>query len=242
MEEDDESLKKERRWPWIGRQQWSHILFCHWPVPYEYLQPVIPKPFKLDTFQNQAWISIVMFQATNSRLRGMPKMLSYPPFLQLNVRTYIRHHEESGVYFFSLDCNRQLAVIGARLIGLPYMYANMSMRLKNNHYILTSERVNTCDSLLCVYASYQPAERLYNDALVHWLTERYCFYMVSGDYMMKGPLSHTPWDLYEASVNIHINGYIGNISRTKLHHPRFFYARSKQSFLHPFEKNGIVSF
>ena len=50
------------------------------------------------------------------------------PLPELNLRTYVSHDGHSGVYFFSLDAQGILGVVGARLFHhLPYYYARCSL-------------------------------------------------------------------------------------------------------------------
>lgn len=187
---------------------------------------------------------MIIFQATDTRLRGMPHMFSYPPFVQLNVRTYIRHEDEPGVYFFSLDSNSKLAVLGGRMFGVPYQKAKMSIKQNNNTLTFRSERKEKHVSLLNVKARYEPKAVeicTTTDLLAYWLTERYCFYTTHRNYIMKFPLTHSPLNLYEVAVNLNINGYVGNIHDSLLSDPHFYYAQKERAYLHPFEKDCIKS-
>src|SRR5690625_1866847 len=100
--------------PWFGQQRWTNILFSHWPISKEELKHFIPAPFELDTFHGEGWVSLVLFKAMYSRFRWMPQLLSYPPFIQMNLRTYVRLGDQKGIYFLSVDCNHRLATQMAR--------------------------------------------------------------------------------------------------------------------------------
>src|SRR5699024_5817230 len=124
---------------WFGQQQWSHVFFAHWPVSKYSLQPYIPYPFQLDTFNNTAWLTIVAFQASASRLRFVPRLLSFRPFWQINIRTYIRFGKERGIYFLTLYSNDQAAVMLGKIPGLPYCYVPMGITQNENSLLLKSE-------------------------------------------------------------------------------------------------------
>jgi|SRR5690625_1500003 len=230
------------RYPWFARQEWHHILFCHWPVAHHLLQPLIPSPFSIDTFKGQAWLTIVLFKATSSRFRAMPKKMSFPPFMQLNVRTYVHLRHKPGVYFFSLDVNNFLAVFGARLFSLPFMQAKMSMQQDGSGISASSYRIHKEMPFLDVRATYVPKKKLQTNvhALAQWLTERYRFYFIHRGCLIKGSLSHTSWELYDVKTHLNIKGRIGPINFATLKSPLVFYADNKEAFLHPFEKLGII--
>src|SRR5690625_3405114 len=116
-------LITKRKYPWLGEQTWHDILFLHWKVEPETIRAFVPKPFVLDSFEGDTWISVVVFQAKNSLVRGMPNWTSFTPVTQINARTYVYHSEnhERGVYFFALRVDSLLAAVGARtLFGLPF--------------------------------------------------------------------------------------------------------------------------
>ena len=120
-----------RPWPlpggqWFMTQSWHDLLFAHWPVDARVLQERLPAGLLLDTFDGQAWIGIVPFRMTNVAPRGVPPVPFVSEFLELNVRTYVTLQGKPGVFFFSLDAGRLLAVLGARaMFRLPYFAASM---------------------------------------------------------------------------------------------------------------------
>src|SRR5699024_8312268 len=106
----------KRKYPYVAEQLWTDVLFLHWPVSPQVIRSFVPKPLQINTFDGNAWVSIVVFQAKNSHVRGLPTWTSFPSVTQINVRTYVScpQHIERGVYFFSLHVNHFLAVLGAR--------------------------------------------------------------------------------------------------------------------------------
>src|SRR5699024_1821643 len=118
-------LIAKRRWPWVAQQSWQDILFIHTPVTYEKLRKLVPRPFEPDTYDGKGWISLVLFEAADSRLRYMPKFLSYPSFNQINVRSYVKFRDEPGFYLFSITTNRLLVNLSGDLASLPFSIANI---------------------------------------------------------------------------------------------------------------------
>ena len=88
---------------------WHDLLFAHYPVRAETLRPLIPPALEIDTFDGWAWIGIVPFRMTGVRPRYVPALECTSAFPELNVRTYVKTADRSGVWFFSLDASNRLA-------------------------------------------------------------------------------------------------------------------------------------
>jgi uncharacterized protein YqjF (DUF2071 family) len=74
----------------------------------------MPAAFQLDEYAGQAWLGVVPFRMTDIRPRATPALPYFSRTLELNVRTYVTVNGKPGVYFFSLDAERPLAVRIAR--------------------------------------------------------------------------------------------------------------------------------
>lgn len=219
-----EILKRtdHRPWPlparrWAMRMTWRDLLFAHWPVPARVLRPHIPDALEIDTFDGTAWLGVVPFLMDDVRLRGLPRLPGAGAFPELNVRTYVRAGERSGVWFFSLDAASRLAVRGARLwFGLPYFDARMKMEAEGDlgtgrgfRVEYTSRRTHKDASAAAFDATYSPTgpgSRAAPGSLAHWLTERYCLYAVGRNGALHvGDIHHEPWTLHAAEAEIRIN-------------------------------------
>lgn len=225
----------KRRYPWIAQQDWKNVLFIHFPLPPQYLQNIVPAPFKLDTYDGQGWISVVLFTAANSRLRCMPKWLSFPSFHQMNIRTYVRFGNERGVYFFSIHTNSSIAAASGNLVALPFRKAPITIQQENETFQFAGERlgVEQKGKLQLVYKpnsiSFIPEPM----TLAHFLTERYCIWMMRGTDLVKAPISHTSWQLQEAEICIGKNQHTSfSFTKDTLSH----YSTCQHAMLHPFEK------
>ncbi|MCC7479816.1 DUF2071 domain-containing protein [bacterium] len=113
------------------RNRWERLLFAHWEYPAGEIQYRLPHGLHLDTYDGRAYIGVVPFLMRRVTLAGWPAIPGFSDFLELNVRTYVHDsHGRPGVWFFSLDCNQPLAVLGARsLYNLPYEHASMRAAL-----------------------------------------------------------------------------------------------------------------
>src|SRR5829696_9121191 len=125
----------------IMYQSWGDLLFMHWPVPAQSLRPLIPEPLAIDTHDGVAWIGITPFTMWGIRPVFAPALPRLSESHELNVRTYVHLDGVPGVWFFSLDANNRVAVLGARLaFHLPYFGASMSYERRDRTIRFTSRR------------------------------------------------------------------------------------------------------
>jgi uncharacterized protein len=78
----------------IMHMRWEQLTFIHWPYAPDVVQAVLPPGFDVDTFDGQAWVSLVPFvmRVTAPPRRGRPGQ-SLPfigRFPETNVRTSVR--------------------------------------------------------------------------------------------------------------------------------------------------------
>lgn len=226
----------QRRWPWIAQQNWQDILFIHTPVNYNVVREKVPEPIEVEKFDGTAWASIILFKATHSRLRHMPSCLSFPLFYQVNIRTYVKHGGEPGVYFFAVNTNSPLAKLAGRLGSMPFQSADLNMQTQSNNFSFQAKS-NVLDfkvNFSPVSAPYQPKQ----DTLPYFLTERYCIWMPSKNNIVKAPILHSHWDLHDADVSIENEDGLPFPFPQK---PIAHYAAFKHSMIHPYETFGKVS-
>ena len=109
-----------RTWPlpdrrWSYYQEWNNALFLHWKVPAKMLEQLLPKGLTLDTFNYEAWISLVAFTMEKIRPKHLPAFSPISDFHEINLRTYILHNNKPGVYFllgFDEEENKNIVYIG----------------------------------------------------------------------------------------------------------------------------------
>src|ERR1700744_4806921 len=108
---------------------WERTLFVHFEVPAGPLQKSVP--FPLDLHEGRAYVSLVAFTMRDMRFRRGGPALNWllKPIAThnfLNVRTYVKHGNERGIYFLTQWLSNWLSVqLGPLLYGLPYHYAKI---------------------------------------------------------------------------------------------------------------------
>jgi hypothetical protein len=204
---------------------WRHLLFANWPVPAEIIEPRIPDTLDVDTYDGQAWLSVVPYVNVDVRPVQAPAGTGIR-LPELNLRTYVRPDEsryrdrKPGVYFFSLDADGlpgigPASVLGARLLhSLPYYYADIDCTATGDTPDETtvrfdSRRRHPGARPVRFRATYGPTGEAFRpdpDSLAAFLTERYRFYTEGSDGGIRyADIRHEPWSLSDATAEITAN-------------------------------------
>jgi uncharacterized protein YqjF (DUF2071 family) len=156
---------------------------------------------ELDLWEGSAWIGLVPFVVEGLTLPRAPSVPWLSTFPETNVRTYvIDPHGLRGIWFFSLDAARLLAVIGARTAyALPYFWSRMRVRREGDsvHYMsnrLQGPRAGSDIRVRILETVSKPSE------LELFLTARFRLYAERGGKLLKADVEHPPWPLQRAGV------------------------------------------
>ena len=188
---------------------WRHVLFANWPVEPHLIEPHLPTQLTLDTYDGRGWLSVVPFTNVDVRPRFLPVGTGIP-LPELNLRTYVTYEGTPGVYFFSLDADGILAVIGARLFHhLPYYYASIDLTVESDRIRFTCRRNHPGGRPVEFEATYGASgDKKYAETgtVSHFLTERYRYYAEAPDGSIRyADIDHEPWPLYDALLTIETN-------------------------------------
>lgn len=180
---------------WVYYQEWNDVLFLHYKVPYEILKELIPTQLVLDTFDGDAFVSIVPFTMQKIRPRQLPAVSAISDFHEINARTYVSRDDKQGVYFLNIEAQKVISALIARaLSSLPYEKAKItrgtgfyrSINKAKNFQLDTEFRVG--------------APLIEKTALDIWLTERYCLYLKQADEIYRYDIHHQEWNVQEVRI------------------------------------------
>ncbi|NHN49145.1 DUF2071 domain-containing protein [Halostella sp. JP-L12] len=189
--------------------EWRDVLFANWPVDPDLVAAHLPPSLSVDTHEGRAWLSVVPFLNDDVRPLGVPAVagLSLP---ELNLRTYVTRDGVPGVYFFSLDAEGLLGVLGARVMNhLPYYNARIAIDETDDGTRFTSRRRHPGARPVDFAATYRgTGDRFYAEegSLAAFLTARFRYFTEAQDGTVRyASIDHDPWPLYEAEVRIDRN-------------------------------------
>ena len=191
-------------------QTWRRLLFAHWPLPTDQVRRLVPEQLPLDTWEGQAWLGITPFEVSALRLRWSLPVPWVSVFPECNVRTYVTVGGKPGIYFFSLDAGRRLAVEAARrAYRLPYFHARMRVQAEADWTSYETSRIQGDGPPAQLRMRYRGRGDVLQAApgtLDHFLTERYCLYTLdSARRVQRGDIHHRPWRLRPAEAEIALN-------------------------------------
>lgn len=191
--------------PAFGYQRWDHLLFLHWEWDAAALQKTLPPGLTVDTCDGRAWVGIVPFYMRRIRPRFLPPVPYLSYFLELNLRTYVLDAKgRSGVWFYSLDCNRALAVwVARRRFRLPYEHATMQSRVEGERVQYASRRRGDEHTARYAYAPTAPPAPATPGTLEFFLAERYRLYAFRNGELLTGQVHHPPYPLQTVDVAAH---------------------------------------
>lgn len=198
--------------PVVLHQNWLHLGFLHWEVPYAELQALVPPRLTVDTFEGKAYVGIVPFTLTGVRPTLVPPLPWVSSFHEINVRTYVHvEGRDPGVWFFSLDASSTIAVAAARATyKLPYFEAEVAFKESGGAMPVIDFHSRRTDARGPSPASarirYQPEEGPVGPArpgtLEHFLVERYILYAEDEQRTLhRARVHHAPYPLQKAIVH-----------------------------------------
>jgi len=191
-------------------QRWIDVLFLHAPVPATELQRLVPPRLEVETFEGQAWVSYVLFRL-KLRPAGLPHVPGFSSLVELNLRTYVRHRNQGGIYFLRMYANNRLAVTAARwLTPLDYRLGRLvHERLPSGSWQAECESKTDPFRLSFHCRPASDMGRSAPGSLDEWLLERYRLYVGGKDRtLIAADVEHEPWEAArmegEAAVKINL--------------------------------------
>lgn len=119
---------------WWLRNRWDNLTFVHWRYDPEVVQALLPEGLRIDTFDGDAYVSLVPFEMKQATPRFVPPLPWISNFAETNVRTYVVDSAGNrAVWFFSLEADRLAIVAFARLLlGFPYIWSDLTVEAEND--------------------------------------------------------------------------------------------------------------
>ena len=178
---------------------WMQLVFIHFEVDPVCLQQQIP--VQLDLFKGRAYVSLVAFSMERMRFRfggGLTRWLTSPISSHgfLNIRTYVRHHGESGIYFMTEFVPNRLSVfLGPRTFALPYKLGHLDYAHTHEEGKLSGTVTSFGNTLKyeAEVESPQQFKRCQRDTLETFLLERYTAFTAARNRLRYFHIWHEPW-------------------------------------------------
>jgi len=180
---------------------WLRAVFIHYEVDADALQRDVP--FDLDLHDGSAYVSLVAFTLRNMRPRLGGKLAAFlfKPIAThefLNVRAYVRHRGETGIYFLAEWLANPFSVrIGPPAFGLPYRLGRFQYRHNHENGALHGLVAAPDNSSRLKYSAtidpglpFAPCDR---DSRDEFLMERYTAFTARNSTRRFFRIWHPPW-------------------------------------------------
>ncbi len=179
--------------------EWERAVFLHYEADAALLQK--ETPFELDLHEGRAFVSLVAFTLRDLRPRLGGKLGAWllKPIAThrfLNVRTYVRHHGEPGIYFLGEWLSNPLSVrLGPGTFGLPYRFGKLDYEHAHESgelrgAILAKSGRLSYRATLETHSTFHPSEA---GSLMEFLLERYTAFTRHGLVQRFFRVWHEPW-------------------------------------------------
>ncbi|HWC60965.1 MAG TPA: DUF2071 domain-containing protein [Verrucomicrobiae bacterium] len=197
---------------------WLRPVFVHYEVPAQTLQRDVP--FALDLHGGKAYVSLVAFTMRRMRPFRGGKFTEW--FLKpiannhfLNVRTYVRHRREPGIYFLTEWMNNPLSVrLGPWTFGLPYRFGELHYQHPHKEGKLNG---TVREKLRAPSFSYEgnltgpTFAPCTSGSLDAFLLERYTAFTSHGNSRRFFRIWHEPWKQQSIQVSISDTRLLQNV-------------------------------
>ena len=190
---------------WRFYQEWNNAVFLHWKVDINELDKFVPKELEIDLFEGKPWVSVVAFTMEKIRPKNLPAFPPISNFDEINIRTYIKSNNKTGVYFLSIEGGTRLSCkIAKGMSELPYRFSKMQR--SENKFTSSNSKFN---DEFDVEFDVGKAVTQKTD-LDKWLTERYALFQDSGNSMNEFEIHHLEWPIHEV-----------DLKKVEVNYPRF---------------------
>jgi uncharacterized protein YqjF (DUF2071 family) len=187
------------------------MLFLSWPVTPGTIAGRIPPQLSLDTFDGQAWITLIPFRMERLRLRGLPPIPPFSQFDEVDCLTYVAHREARGIWFFRIEADTRLgSAMAGMLFGLPYHSATISLDVEGEERTFRCEgEVNRAGERPELRLRYRPRGPIHEAApgtLAHLIVEQFVmFSRTRSGTLLSGRESRAPRRIQECDVVVSRN-------------------------------------
>jgi len=173
---------------WKFYQEWNNAIFLHWQVELDELKKFVPTELEIDLFDDKPWISLVAFTMEKIRPKNLPAFPPISDFDEINIRTYVKFNNKTGVYFLSIEGGKRASCkIAKGMSELPYRYSKI--RRQKGIYKSTNKKLN---DQLNIEFELDKVQTKKNE-LDKWLTERYALFQDTGNCINEFDIHHLEW-------------------------------------------------
>lgn len=186
--------------------EWNNLIMANYVVPRELLLPYVPYKTELDSYKDQAFVSLVGFMFLNTRIRGF-SIPYHVNFEEVNLRLYVKHREKNEwkrgtVFIKEIVPKPAISFIANNLYGEKYS----TMKMKHFH-VEKEDMIETCyewkfkNSWNKLSAScHKKSQVMQMNSEEEFIAEHYWGYTrYSDDKTYEYEVMHPRWEIFEVA-------------------------------------------
>lgn len=194
--------------------RWDRTVFIHYATDGKLLQRQVP--FELELRDGRAFVSVVAFtlQRMRPRLGGRFGEWLFKPIAThefLNIRTYVRHAGEPGIFFLAEWLSNPLSVrLGPRTFGLPYKFGRLTYDHARSAGEIRAE-IAAREGRLSYSGKVRAHDFAPSDAgsLTEFMLERYTAFTCHGKQRLFR-VWHEPWQQTPIDIDVTANDLLAS--------------------------------
>ena len=202
---------------------WENLIFIHYETDPQELQRCVP--YDLDCYHGRAFVSLVAFTMHGMRPRfgGRIGELLLRPIAThdfLNVRTYVRHKGEPGIYFMREWLSSRIAAcLGPWSFGLPYRFGRIDYQPSTgcgsagDHERRGKVEADAGSFHFCAAFEANDLGICTSESLDEFLLERYTAFTQFRKCRRFFHIWHEPWQQVPAKIQIATDDLIHSTGR-----------------------------
>lgn len=191
----------------VMTQEWRDLASIHFPYAPDDVARVLPPGLEVDVHDDRAWVGILPFSMRRIAAPGLPAVPWLGSFAEVNVRTYVVRDGVPGVWFCSLDVDRLLPAVVARLTyRIPYCWGRTTHERVDDRLETRVDRRWPGGGGATARITVDLGDPVAAPTdLDRFLSARWGLYSTAGRGRLRyAPVDHPSWPLRQAAV-VHLD-------------------------------------
>jgi uncharacterized protein YqjF (DUF2071 family) len=183
----------------VTQHDWREVVGLHWRVDPDRAASLVPPGTRPDEHEGAAWASLVAYRFVDSTVPPLPRLGRLGTMTEIVVQlATVDDLGRRGVAYRSIDTQHLPAVLAARTIGLPYVWARAGSRVRPGDVAHRTQRHRGGAGSLVRVAPTD--EAVASGPALEFLTERWGVHAASPGSTRWWRRAHEPWPHRAATV------------------------------------------
>lgn len=112
----------------LTKQTWRNVLALTWPFAPDHIRPLIPAELEPVLVEGYCRVTLAAFEVVRVELATPLALPTFPPFVQLEIRTTVTDGKDQGTWFLKADASSAAVATAARAaFGVDYGTADIAI-------------------------------------------------------------------------------------------------------------------